>query len=118
MAKAEIRDFPSRMNDRASRRFGTFSYLPPMSEDEIKKQITYMIDQGWNPAVEHVEPERAGKDYWYMWKLPMFGERKIATIMKELDACREANEGHHVRIIGYDNMRQTQGQSMVVYRGD
>ncbi len=118
MTKAGIQDYPSRLGDRNSKRFETFSYLPEMNATEIKAQISYMVKQGWNPAVEHVEPERAGTDYWYMWKLPMFGETKVAAIQKELKACKDANPGNHVRLIGYDNLRQTQGQSMVIYRGD
>ncbi|MGV6801735.1 MAG: ribulose bisphosphate carboxylase small subunit [bacterium] len=114
----EVRDYPSRMDDIASKKFETFSYLPAMDEESIRKQIKYMVDKGWNPAIEHVEPVRAGKDYWYMWKLPMFGEKNVDTIMKELAACRDSNPGHHVRILGYDNSRQTRGQAMVVYRGE
>jgi ribulose-bisphosphate carboxylase small chain len=53
-----------------------------------------------------------------MWKLPMFGERDVDTVMNELTACRNANPGHHVRLVGYDNKRQTQGLAMAVYRGD
>jgi ribulose-bisphosphate carboxylase small chain len=52
-----------------------------------------------------------------MWKLPLFGERDVNTVMNELNACRNANPGDHVRLIGYDNKRQTQGLSMVVFRG-
>ena len=115
---SEIQTYPSRMGDPRSRRFETFSYLPPMDAGRIRKQIQYIVDQGWNCAVEHVEPERAGEDYWYMWKLPLFGERDVGVVMNELTACHNANPGHHVRLIGYDNRRQTQGLSMVVFRGD
>lgn len=117
MAKA-IQDYNSRLGDPMSKRFGTFSYLPEMDASAIRRQVEYMVARGWNCAVEHVEPERAHKDYWYMWKLPLFGERDVDTIMNELTACRNANEKDHIRIIGYDNKRQTQGQSIVVYRGD
>lgn len=48
--------------------------------------------------------------------LPMFGEREVDKIMDELTACRNANPGDHIRIIGYDGKRQTQGLSMVVHR--
>jgi ribulose-bisphosphate carboxylase small chain len=111
-----IRDYPSRMNDPASRRFETFSYLPEMDAAQVRKEVKYMIDKGWNCSVEHVEPARAGDSYWYMWKLPLFGERDVDVVMSELNACRNANPGDHIRIIGYDNKRQTQGLSMVVYR--
>ncbi len=117
MTKA-IQDYGSRRDDPNWKRFGTFSYLPPMDASSIRKQIAYMIARGWHCAVEHVEPERAASNYWYMWKLPLFGERDVDVILSELTACRNANRGHHVRVIGYDNKRQTQGQSMVVYRAD
>ena len=113
-----IRDYESRMGDPASKKFGVFSYLPKMDAASIRRQVGYMVEKGWNCAVEHVEPARADDNYWYMWKLPMFGERDVDTIMNELTTCRNANPGHHIRIIGYDNKRQTQGLSMVVFRGD
>lgn len=112
-----IQEYASRHNDAGSKKLGTFSYLPEMNASAIRKQVQYMINRGWNCAVEHVEPARADSDYWYMWKLPLFGERSLDGIMAELTACRNANRGNHVRIIGYDNRRQTQGQSFVVYRG-
>jgi ribulose-bisphosphate carboxylase small chain len=112
-----IRDYNSRIGSPESKKFGTFSYLPEMETSEIRKQVAYMIEMGWICAVEHVEPSRASDDYWYMWKLPMFGERDVNAIMTELTACWNANPDDHVRIIGYDNKRQTQGQSMVIYRG-
>ena len=61
---------------------------------------------------------REGDNYWYMWKLPLFGESDVNVVMNEINACRNANPGNHVRLIGYDNKRQTQGLSMVVHRGD
>ena len=112
-----VRDYSSRMGSAESKKFGTFSYLPEMTASEIRKQVGYMIAQGWNCAVEHVEPERAGDDYWYMWKLPLFGERDVDTIMTELTACRNANPGNHVRLIGYDNYAQSQGTALVIFRG-
>ena len=114
---SEMRDYGSRMNDPASRRYETFSYLPEMDAAKVRRQVKYMIDKGWNCAAEHVEPARSGDSYWYMWKLPLFGEREVNTVMNELNACRNANPGDHVRLIGYDNKRQTQGLSMVVFRG-
>ena len=114
---SEMRNYQSRMGDANSRRFETFSYLPEMDAAKLRRQVKYMIDKGWNCAVEHVEPARAGDSYWYMWKLPLFGERDVNAVMNELNACRTANPGDHVRLVGYDNRRQSQGLSMVVFRG-
>ena len=113
----DIQDFPSRFEDTSSSKFETFSYLPKMDAKRIRDQVAYIVSQGWNPAVEHVEPERAGDDYWYMWKLPMFGEKDVDAILRETAECHKANPDNHVRLVGYDNLKQTQGASMVVYRG-
>jgi ribulose-bisphosphate carboxylase small chain len=112
----EIRDYPSRMDDPASRRFEALSYLAPMDEARVKTQLDYVMRQDWDCVVEHVEPGRAGDSYWYMWKLPLFGERDVDEIMAEAEACRKANSGHHVRISAIDKTRQTMGFSLVVHR--
>ena len=55
--------------------------------------------------------------YWYMWKLPLFGERDPQVIWSEVEACIQANPTHHVRLIGFDPRRQTQVVAFVVSRG-
>jgi len=94
----------------------TFSYLPPMTPDRLRKQIAYMISQNWNPAIEHTEPEKATSSFWYLWKLPFFGERSVDKILAELEACHRANPGQHVRLLAYDNYTQSQGTAFIVYR--
>ena len=39
------------------------------------------MKKGWNPAIEHTEPEHLMDNYWYMWKLPMFGETDVERIL-------------------------------------
>ena len=113
----DMQDYKSRLSDPASRKFETFSYLPVMDAERIRKQVAYLVSKGWNPAIEHSEPENAFDHYWYMWKLPMFGETDVGRILAEAEACHRANPANHVRLIGYDNARQSQGASMVIYRG-
>ena len=114
---SEVQDYRSKLSEPASRRFGTFSYLPAMDKDNIKKQVEYLVKKGWNPAIEHTEPEHLMDSYWYMWKLPMFGERSVERILAEAEACHKAHPANHVRLVGYDNARQTQGTAMVIFRG-
>ena len=113
---SEVSDYESRLSDPASRKFETFSYLPPMTPQQVRKQVEYIVARGWNPAIEHTEPEHMGGSYWYMWKLPLFGETSVERILAEAESCRRTHPGHHVRLIGYDNLRQTQGTAMVVFR--
>lgn len=112
----DVQDYPSRLNDPKSKRFETFSYLPQMSAEEIRKQVEYIVRKGWNPAIEHCEPENAKLHYWYMWKLPMFGETDVDKILAEVEACKRSNPNHLIKLIGYDNIRQTQGTALLVYR--
>ena len=115
---SEVQDYNSSLSDAAaSRKYETFSYLPPLSDEAIRAQIQYIVDKGWNPGIEHTEPENARGNYWYMWKLPMFGETDVDTILKEAEACKAANPGNHVRLVGYDNYAQSQGTALVIFRG-
>ena len=98
-------------------KFETFSYLPQMTADQTRQHIQFIINNGWNPAIEHVEPARTMKYYWYMWKLPMFGEQSVDTVLAELEACHREYPNNHVRLLGYDNYSQSQGMNFVVYRG-
>ncbi|HTY73801.1 MAG TPA: ribulose bisphosphate carboxylase small subunit [Actinomycetes bacterium] len=112
-----IQAFRSRVDDPASRRFGTFSYLPPLSSEEIARQVAYALSRGWTCAVEHVEPARAGKTFWYLWKLPMFDALDAADVLAEADACSAAHPGDLVRVVAHDRRRQTQALAFVVHRG-
>ncbi|MBI5451129.1 MAG: ribulose bisphosphate carboxylase small subunit [Gammaproteobacteria bacterium] len=114
---SEMQDYKSSLADSASRKFETFSYLPEMSKDQIRKQVEYIINKGWNPAIEHTEPENAFDHYWYMWKLPMFGETSVDKILAEAEACHKAHPKNHVRLVGFDNFTQSKGAEMVIFRG-
>lgn len=112
-----MQDYQSSLSDPSSRKFETFSYLPEMDKDTIRKQVEFIVKNGWNPAVEHTEPENSFDHFWYMWKLPLFGETDVDKILGEAEACHQAHPNHHIRLVGYDNYKQSQGTSMVIFRG-
>jgi ribulose-bisphosphate carboxylase small chain len=114
---SDVQDYASSLADASSRKFETFSYLPEMDASRTRAQVEYIVSKGWNPAVEHTEPENAFGSYWYMWKLPMFGESDVDAILAEVDACHAAHPNNHVRLVGFDNFSQSKGAEMVVYRG-
>jgi len=114
---SDMQDYKSSLSDTTSRKFETFSYLPEMSADQTRKQIEYIVSKGWNPGIEHTEPENAVSNYWYMWKLPMFGETNVDAILAEVEACAKAHPENHIRLLGFDNYAQCAGASMVVKRG-
>jgi ribulose-bisphosphate carboxylase small chain len=114
---SDVQDYKSSLTDTTSRKFETFSYLPSMDAKQIREQIQYIVDKGWNPGIEHTEPANAFQNYWYMWKLPMFGETDVDAILAECEACHKAHPDNHVRLLGFDNFKQSAGASMVIYRG-
>ncbi len=95
----------------------TFGFLPKFTQDDVYKQIAYILSQGWTPAIEHEHPSQAFNHYWTMWKLPFFGEQDVNHVAAELEACHRAYPDHHVRLLGYDNYTQSQGLAFVVYEG-
>ncbi len=115
---SDMQDYNSSLSDAAqSRKYETFSYLPALSVESTRAQIQYIVDKGWNPSIEHTEPAHAISNYWYMWKLPLFGETDVDAILAELEACHKAHPDNHVRLLGLDNFAQCAGTSMVIYRG-
>ncbi len=108
----------SEMGDYVTKRsLETFGFLPKFSQDEVYKQIAYILAQGWTPAIEHEHPSQAFNHYWTMWKLPFFGEQDLSHVVAELEACHRAYPDHHIRLLGYDNYTQSQGLAFVVYEG-
>lgn len=114
---SDVQDYKSSLSNAESRKFETFSYLPELTAEQTRKQIEYIVSKGWNPGIEHTEPANARSNYWYMWKLPMFGETDVDAILAEVEACHQAHPDNHVRLLGFDNFAQSAGASMVIHRG-
>jgi len=97
---------------------GTFSYLPDLSDEQIKAQIQYCLDNEWAVSVEYTDDPHPRNAYWEMWGLPMFELKDPAAIMLEVNACRKAFPRHYVKVNGYDRRyrRQTTALSFIVNR--
>jgi ribulose-bisphosphate carboxylase small chain len=97
---------------------GTFSYLPDLSDEEIKAQVQYCLDNDWPVSVEYTDDPHPRNVYWEMWGLPLFDLKDAAAVMSEIQACRKAFSNHYIRVTGYDRSRgrQTTGLSFIVNR--
>ena len=51
---------------------GQFSFLPDLTDAEIRAQVDHAIDKGWALSVEHTDDPHPRNTYWEMWGLPMF----------------------------------------------
>ena len=117
------------------RMFETFSFLPPLSDADLSKQVQYLLNNGWTPCLEFEDPAHAYTDghgnsgldssintnyydnrYWVMWKLPMYGCNDPSEVLAEVKACVKAFPNCYVRCAGFDNIKQVQCHSFLVYR--
>ncbi|HYM50860.1 MAG TPA: ribulose bisphosphate carboxylase small subunit [Candidatus Limnocylindrales bacterium] len=97
-------------------RLETFSYLPPMSTQQVAKQVQYLLTQGLVPAIEYVREPKPTDHYWSMWKLPLFDARAAEDVLAEIEACRAAHPDCYIKLIGYDRGRQSQAVSFVAHQ--
>jgi len=103
----------------------TLSYLPQLSNDAIEKQISYMIRNGWTPALEMSEdpdvylntrmgPGYYDNRYWSQYKLPMFGCTDPYQVVAEIENCKREYPTAKVRVIAYDSVKQVQAAAFMV----
>ncbi|GLJ09293.1 hypothetical protein SUGI_0105760 [Cryptomeria japonica] len=108
-------------------RWETLSYLPPLTPDQIVKQVDYLLRNKWVPCIEFEEnavinrkygttPGYYDGRYWIMWKLPMFGCNDAGQVMREINECSKAYPKAFVRIIGFDAVRQVQCISFIAQK--
>lgn len=98
------------------RRYETLSYLPPLSDAQISKQIQYILDQGYIPAIEFNEKSDPAEYYWTLWKLPLFNARGVQEVLNEVRACRSEYGNCFIRVVGFDNIKQCQILSFIVHK--
>ena len=83
---------------------GCFSFLPDLTDDQIRSQVQYCIDKGWAVNIEFTDDPHPRNTFWEMWNMPMFDIKDAAAVMLELDSCRKAYAGrHYIRICGSDS---------------
>jgi len=109
-------------------KFETFSYLPALTDDQIAKQVDYMIRQKLIPCLEFdINPDGVSRAnnrspgyydgrYWTMWKLPMFGCQDASQVLREIQEVKKAYPKSYVRVLGFDNVRQVQICGFLVVR--
>ena len=97
---------------------GQFSFLPDLTDEEITKQVTYALDQGWAVAVEFTDDPHPRNTYWEMWGHPMFDIADSAGVMMEVKACRKANPNKYIKVLAFDNNRgfETIRMSFIINR--
>ncbi|MEC4984782.1 MAG: ribulose bisphosphate carboxylase small subunit [Oscillatoria sp. PMC 1068.18] len=98
------------------KRYETLSYLPPLTDQQIALQIEYMLEQGFIPAVEFEKDPAPADHHWTLWKLPLFDARNAQDVLTEVRECRSEYSDSYIRVVGFDNIKQCQTVSFIVYK--
>ncbi len=81
---------------------GTFSFLPDLTDSEIRAQIDYALAQGWACAVEYTDDPHPRNTFWEMWCPPLFDVSDAGDVMAEINACRNAHADTYVKVSAFD----------------
>jgi ribulose-bisphosphate carboxylase small chain len=84
---------------------GTFSFLPDLSDQQIRSQVDHCLDQGWAMSIEHTDDPHPRNTYWEMFGPPMFDLRDGAGVMLELDRARHELPDRYIRLNAFDATR-------------
>ncbi len=97
---------------------GQFSFLPPLTDEQIIAQIQWALQHDWAVGVEFTDDPHPRNTYWDMWGLPMFDLHDAAAVLYEVNECRRAYPRHYIRVNAYDAAkgRQTVALSFIVNR--
>jgi ribulose-bisphosphate carboxylase small chain len=97
---------------------GCFSFLPDLSDNQIKQQVEYAISKGWAVSVEWTDDPHPRNCYWELWGLPLFDIKDSAAVMYEVAECRRLNPVGYIKINAFDANRGTEScvMSFIVSR--
>lgn len=97
---------------------GTFSFLPDLTNEQIRAQVAYCLDNDWPISVEYTDDPHPRNTYWEMWGPPLFDLRDPAGVMEEIASCRAAYPNHYLRVSAFDRSkgRQTIALSFIANR--
>jgi len=84
---------------------GTFSFLPDLTDTEIKLQIQYALKNGWACSIEYTDDPHPRNTYWEMYGTPMFDLRDAAGVMLEVNNCRKTFPNHYIKVNAFDSTR-------------
>ncbi|MFP8834353.1 ribulose bisphosphate carboxylase small subunit [Hydrogenophaga sp. XSHU_21] len=91
---------------------GQFSFLPDLSDDEIRAQIAYGLKRGYSWSVEYTDDPHPRNTYWEMFGMPMFDLQDPAGVMLELANCRKTFPSHYIRLMAFDSTRGVESIAM------
>ena len=84
---------------------GQFSFLPDLTDAQIRSQIEYALKNNWAVSVEYTDDPHPRNTYWEMFGNPMFDLKDPAGILMEVNNCRKTFPNHYIRVTAFDSTR-------------
>lgn len=81
---------------------GTFSFLPDLTDDQIRAQVEYCLAQGWAISLEHTDDPHPRNTYWEMYGPPMFDLRDVGAVMGDVAAVRSTFPDCYIKLNAFD----------------
>lgn len=81
---------------------GAFSFLPDLTDEQIRQQVDYALSRGWAVSIEWTDDPHPRNTYWDMWGLPLFDCKDSAAVLFELNECRKLNPDGYIKIQAFD----------------
>jgi len=84
---------------------GTFSFLPDLSDEQIRAQVDYCLEQHWAVSIEYTDDPHPRNTYWEMYGDPMFDLRDAAGVMVEMETARQTFPDHYIKLNAFDSTK-------------
>ena len=81
---------------------GAFSFLPDLTDAEIRAQVEYCLSNGWAISVEYTDDPHPRNSFWEMFGPPMFDLKDAEGAMDEICSCRNTFPDHYVKVNAFD----------------
>ena len=91
---------------------GQFSFLPDLTDAQIRSQIEYALKNNYAVGVEYTDDPHPRNTYWEMFGNPMYDLKDPGGILMEINNCRQAFPQHYVRVTAFDSTQGVESPRM------
>jgi ribulose-bisphosphate carboxylase small chain len=81
---------------------GTFSFLPDLTDEQIRAQIEYCLKNDLAVSVEYTDDPHPRNTYWEMFGQPLFDLKDAAGVFAEVQNCRKTFPNHYIKVNAFD----------------
>lgn len=82
---------------------GTFSFLPDLTDAQIRAQVEYCLGRGWAMSIEYTDDPHPRNTYWEMYGNPMFDLKSASEVMAQIALCRQTYASYYMKVNAFDS---------------